>query len=159
MNCLSLLTRLAFGSAVIVALQACSIEKLGQDVERAQDSYGYIAVTAPPESQFGGHIRIALYSITSEGRKLVALRSIAPGASAAFLVPVAAYELVAFEDANDDFVYQPGEAAQLIVAPALITTADLSDDGYIYDEFTAQPLSLSDDQKIDFEVDLSLQSM
>lgn len=155
----TVMTRLIFIVLISLVLVSCSINKLDREMKRADESYGYIKVVAPAETQFGGSILIALYVTSPEERKIVGFRSPAPGEEAAFLVPISSYQLVAFEDINGDFVYQKGEPVQERTDLLIITQDSLSEDGYIFDELPAQTLELSAQYALDFTLDLSLQSL
>jgi pimeloyl-ACP methyl ester carboxylesterase len=144
---------------VLVLISACSTSKLGGELERARETYGYIRLEAPSQSQFGGEFLVALYSKQETGLKLVGMRSPSPGADSIFLVPIADYEVVAFEDISGDFILQNGEPLQYQKEVFIYTAETITEKGQFNEQFPPQSIQLSANASVDFSVDLSTQSV
>ena len=147
-----------FSVLFLPALLSCSMKKLGDEMKRADATYGYIKLAAPARFSSGERILVVLYKQVDGGRKMVDFRTMLAGEEAAvFLVPLAGYDIVAFHDINGDFIYQQTEPAQLI-NNVPVNMAIASGDHSLDTITDAVILNLSAGANLAFPVDLTIQS-
>ena len=144
---------------VVSLLSACSVNKLKHELKRADSSYGYIRID-PIEGDTGkSKILLVIYQQTEAGLKLINYRTPSADEDAFFLVPTADYTVVAFEDLNQDFIYQQGEPAASSDKPPLFTDTAGRDEEPDYDSWPSQALVLSTNHKLPMAIDLSTQTL
>ncbi|MBT4520691.1 MAG: alpha/beta fold hydrolase [Halieaceae bacterium] len=141
---------------LIIFLQACAIYDLKGDVDRADSSYGLLRV-APIDRTPGSDILLLVYRQTGPGPQLINHRMPLAGQESLFLVPIAEYRIVAFEDVNHDFIYQPGEPAASSDEPPLYTGVPRGKEALQYESVESLKLHLSADYQLPWSVDLSAQ--
>jgi pimeloyl-ACP methyl ester carboxylesterase len=107
----------------------------------------------------GSQLIVALYQASETGKKLIDYRSPAPGADSFFLVSQDDYRLYAFEDLNNDYIYQPGEPAASDKDPALIAGAARRQEELDYLNLPGIDLQLSSGYQLPLAVDLSAHTL
>jgi pimeloyl-ACP methyl ester carboxylesterase len=150
---------LAIAVIVVSLLSACSVNKLRHELKRADNTYAYIRVDPIEGTTGGSKILLVIFQQTETGLKMINYRTPAAGEDVFFLVPVADYTVVAFEDLNQDYIYQQGEPAASSDNPPLfneMTTRDVEPD---YDSWPSQALYLSASHKLSMTIDLSTQAL
>ncbi len=148
-----------FTVIAISFLPACSINKLKHELERADSTYAYVKV-APIEDATGeGKVLLVIYQQTESGLKLINYRTPGTGQDSFFLVPQGDYTVVAFEDLNQDFIYQQGEPAASSDNPPLVTDIAERDVEPDYGSMPSQALQLSASHELPMTIDLSTQAL
>ncbi|MGO3643597.1 MAG: hypothetical protein ACTJFM_05895 [Pseudoalteromonas sp.] len=95
----------------MLMLTACSMFTLEDELERAKNNQFVIkAYIEPAESLGSSHLIISVFKKDrDDNAEFFAYRTAAPGQNVYFVVPQGDYDLIAFEDANQDYKYQLGE--------------------------------------------------
>ena len=91
----------------LLLIQGCSLGKLKREIERADKTYSYLKIAPVEATNPDGRVIVAVYQDTASGPQLINYRVPTPGDASFFLLPIADYIVVAFEDLNRDFIYQP----------------------------------------------------
>ena len=149
--------RACFSGIVLLLLvaQGCSLGKLNREIQRADQTYSYLKVAPISPSITGGRVLVVLYRESDEGLELINYRVPTDGEASFFLVPIDQYTVLAFEDLNQDFIYQPGEPAartdraQLFTEP-IDPRAELD-----YDAIVGEEMTLSASYQLEVGIDLS----
>jgi pimeloyl-ACP methyl ester carboxylesterase len=137
-------------------LNACVLQDLSEDIDTARDNYGYLKGQVAG-SDTGADTLVML--MRDEGGEFPAqnIRTVRRGESFYAYVPSADYSLVAFEDINGDFVYQPGEPAGRVDDPDINWFSEVSGEDRIDPQgLRVQQISLATSTVLDGEYDLSL---
>jgi pimeloyl-ACP methyl ester carboxylesterase len=148
-------------TAVVIILmwsQGCAVNKLNQDLQRADDNYAYIKVDGMDTISTDSLLHLILYQRSASGEIPSNYRSPPQGVDAYFLVPEGDYTVVAFEDINRDRKYQRGEPAAFDADPPLYMEITERSTELDYEAIAGVSLELSSNTELAFEIDLSLQA-
>ena len=134
----------------------CAFQDLGEDIEEARNNYGFLKgqVTG---ADTGADTLVIL--LRDEGGEFPAqnIRTVRRGEYFYAYVPSTDYSLVAFEDVNGDFVYQPGEPAGRVEDPDVNWFSEIGDEERVDPQgLRVQQISLATSTVLDGEYDLSL---
>lgn len=137
-------------------LNACALQDLSEDIEEARDNYGFLKgqVTG---SDTGADTLVILLRDDAGEFPAQNIRTVRRGEPFYAYVPSADYSLVAFEDVNGDFIYQPGEPAGRVENPDVNWFSEAGDEERVDPRgLRVQQISLATSTVLEGEYDLSL---
>ena len=146
-------------TAAMLFLSACSVNKLKNELARAESSYAYVKIAPITGQTQNESIVLVLFQRTEAGLKRINYRTPAAGDDSYFLVPQADYTVMAFEDLNNDLIYQEGEPAASSDNPPLYTDIVASKAERDYQSIPSQALELDAEHRLPTPIDLSTQTL
>lgn len=156
---LSTLRFLTLIGALLIIVPSCSVIKLKQNIKDLDADYAYIVGAIDHADAHSRQIYIALYKPGEKGNTVAQVRHPDKFNRFYMFVRTGSYTLVAFEDLNDDAIYQPGEPAARINNPYLSQLGQYPEREFDYESIPAMHFTLSRELTLDMEVDLSLRSL
>ncbi len=140
-----------------ILLSACVIKDLNQDMNRLESNYGFFKGQV---NGGNGEANVVFALIDRDTGEIEAVRTVSHGEVIYVLLPQGDYFVVAFEDTNGDFVFQPGEPASRIDDPLISWFASLDiDDRVDIPSLPVQEIELSTDNVLADALDLSLENL
>lgn len=147
----------------MLMLTACSMFTLEDELERAKNNQFIImAYIEPAESLGSSHLIISVFKKDrDDNAEFFAYRTAAPGQNVYFVVPQGDYDLIAFEDANQDYKYQLGEKTAIATTVKLdkLPQGDVADNNYS-SRLAAEKLKLtSTTLPTQYQLDLTIENI
>ena len=138
-------------------LSACVIQDLNQDLNELEANYGFFKGQVQGAN---GESNVVVALVNKQSDEVESVRTVSHGEPVFALLPRADFYAVAFEDANGDFIYQPGEAAARIDDPHISWFGDIEiDDRVDIPSLQVQDIELSTENALPDSLDLSVEAL
>lgn len=115
-----LLKRLGVGAALALLLSGCMFMRLERDLAELEVTFGIGGEIFVPDN-FEHPVVAILFAETAGGIQVRDTLILQNGGTYLFLAPAGTYYVAAFEDANNNLMFDPGEAAGCYGAPDLLS--------------------------------------